>query len=234
MQKETSTPTALILASASPRRRAFLEALRLPFVVQPADIDEEGLSRERPWTLVARLSRTKAMAISWNHPHAAVIGADTVVALDGTVFGKPSGPEDAADMLRRLRGRAHQVYSGVALYAPRQLGEHRGALDCEVAVVPTTAWAREYADAEIEAYVASGAPMDKAGAYGIQDTPFRPVARLRGCYASVMGLPLCALDALLRRASIVPPVDVATVCTVLTGVPCCRGEDVPMELDDLT
>jgi septum formation protein len=103
-----------------------------------------------------------------------------------------------------------------------------------VTVVPTTAWAREYTDAEIEAYVASGAPLDKAGAYGIQDDPFRPVVRIRGCYASVMGLPLCALDALLRRAGIVAPVDVVATCRTLTGVPCCRGKDAPLELDDLT
>lgn len=213
----------LILASASPRRRAFLEALRVPFVVHVAGVDEESADGEPPGALVARLSRAKAMAVARRRPQAAVIGADTIVALDGALLGKPTDPADAAAMLRRLCGRAHQVYSGVTLVA--------GDGSPQTTVVGTTAWARDYAEGEIEAYVASGAPLDKAGAYGIQDEPFRPVSRLRGCYASVMGLPLCALAALLCPVGLAPPVDVAATCSALTGVPCCGGEDVLLELD---
>jgi predicted house-cleaning NTP pyrophosphatase (Maf/HAM1 superfamily) len=134
-------------------------------------------------------------------------------------------PADATDMLSRLRDRPHQVYSGVTVCPPER-GD--GPL---TAVVGTTVWMRPYGEQEIAAYVASGDPQDKAGAYGIQHAAFHPVARLRGCYASVMGLPLCQLARALTQAGVVPPVDVPAVCSALTGVPCCGGEEQELTLE---
>jgi predicted house-cleaning NTP pyrophosphatase (Maf/HAM1 superfamily) len=140
-------------------------------------------------------------------------------------LGKPADPIEAVATLRRLRDRAHQVYSGVTVCPPGDGTPLTG-------VVESIVWMRDYAEAEIATYVASGSPLDKAGAYGIQDARFHPVARLQGCYASVMGFPLCELTSLLHLA--VPPglalapgdgdlADVAALCSAATGVPCCGG-----------
>jgi septum formation protein len=196
-----------------------MEYLGLPFTVRAADVDEAGLPGERPAELVARLSRDKALHVAARHPDAAVIGADTIVTLEGTLLGKPAGPDEAAAMLARLRDRPHQVYSGVTVASP-------ACPDGQSAVVESTVWMRAYTDAEIAAYVAGGSPLDKAGAYGIQDAEMDPVARMEGCYASVMGLPLCALADLLRRclpAGAASPADVPAVCRTVTGVSCCEG-----------
>jgi MAF protein len=215
----------LILASRSPRRRAFMELLGLPFEVHAADIDERNGRGERPADLVARLSRGKALAVAACTRERTVIGADTIVTLDDELLAKPADPVEAAAMLRRLRDRAHQVYSGVTVCPP----DGRAPL---TGVVESTVWMRDYAADEIATYVASGSPLDKAGAYGIQDARFHPVARLQGCYASVMGLPLCELARLLGLAGApglaLPPGDVAladvpALCSAVTGVPCCGG-----------
>lgn len=211
-------PARVILASASPRRREFMERLGVPFEVRLADVDERNGTNERPAELVARLSRHKAQAVAAQVPDAVIVGADTIVALDGELLGKPVDPADAAEMLRRLRDRPHQVYSGVTLCAPQ-----RRELLTEV--VESTVWMRPYTEAEIAAYVDSGDALDKAGAYGIQHADFHPAARLRGCYSSVMGLPLCRLASLLARAGVAPPADVQAVCRALTGMPCCGGDD---------
>ena len=210
----------LILASGSPRRREFMERLGLPFIVRVADVDEAGRPGERPSELVARLSREKALRVADGFPDAAVIGADTIVTLEGALLGKPAGPAEAAAMLARLRDRPHQVYSGVTVASP-------ACPAGQSAVVESTVWMRAYTDDEIAAYVASGSPLDKAGAYGIQDAEMRPVARMEGCYASVMGLPLCALADLLRRClpeGTVTPHDVPAACHAVTGMSCCGGE----------
>jgi septum formation protein len=208
----------LILASASPRRHAFMELLGIPFEVHVACIDERNGQGELPGALVARLSREKALAVAALYPRSAVIGADTTVALGGAILGKPANAGEAIAMLRHLRDRPHQVYSGVTLCAPRPHAPR-------TAVVGSTVWMRPYGDDEIAAYVASGDPLDKAGAYGIQNAAFHPVARLRGCYASVMGLPLCQLADMLARAGIVPPVNVPAACSAFTGVACCGGNE---------
>ena len=163
--------------------------------------------------------------VAARHPEAVVIGADTIVTLHGELLGKPTDGAEASAMLRRLRGRAHQVYSGVSILTPGT--DEHDPTQSSTAVVKSTVWMRAYKDAEIDRYVSSGAPLDKAGAYGIQDTHFCPVARLRGCYASVMGLPLCHLVRLLSKA--LDPGDVAlsdipALCSKATGVPCCGGE----------
>jgi septum formation protein len=209
----------LILASSSPRRREFMRALGLPFVIHVADVDERNGEGEPPDALVARLSREKAQAVAVRYPYATVIGADTIVTLDGQLLGKPAGPEDATAMLRALRDRPHEVYSGVTLCPP----EPRGA-EPRTVVVDSTVWMRPYGDDEIAAYVGSGDPLDKAGAYAIQNVAFHPVARMRGCYASVMGLPLCALARLLGQVGIATPTPATKVCASLTGVACCGGE----------
>jgi len=195
-----------------------MELLSVPFEVHSADVDERNGQGERSEALVARLSLEKALAVAQRFPRAAVIGADTIVTLDGALLGKPGDPAQAAAMLRRLRDHPHQVYSGVSVCPPS-----RG--QPSTAVVKSTVWMRPYSEAEIGAYVASGDPLDKAGAYGIQNACFHPVARLRGCYASVMGLPLCQLAHMLSQIGLVLSVDVSTVCSGLTRVPCCGGDE---------
>jgi septum formation protein len=210
----------LILASGSPRRREFMDALGLSYEIHVADVDERNGEGEPPHDLVARLSRDKAGAVAARYPDAIVIGADTIVTLDGHLLGKPADADDAADMLRRLRDRPHEVCSGVTVWPPRGEGEPR------TAVSASTVWMRAYGDDEIEAYVASGDPLDKAGAYAIQHAGFHPVARLHGCYASVMGMPLCALTGMLAQVGVVPVTPTTVACTAITGVACCGGEDV--------
>ncbi len=205
----------IVLASASPRRRELFELLRLPFVVETAEVDETPRPGEAPEVLVARLSAIKAASVIGNVSHGLVVAADTVVVLDDEILGKPRDADHAVRMLRRLRNREHVVHSGVAVAdaASRRTAIHLSA---------TTVWMRDYSDAEIEAYVASGDPLDKAGAYAIQHAGFRPVARIEGCFAGVMGLPLGALTDGLAHFNIKPPVDVAAVCRERTGHLCCR------------
>jgi MAF protein len=215
----------VILASASPRRREFMRSLGIPFAIRVADIDERNGRGEPPDALVARLSREKALAVAACHPDAVVIGADTIVTLDGHLLGKPTDARDASMMLRRLRDRPHQVYSGVTVSPPSQRRR-----EPSTAVVSSTVWMRRYTDDEIASYVASGDPLDKAGAYAIQNASFHPVARMQGCYASVMGLPLCALSDLLVEIDIVPPIEAAQACAIHTDVSCCGGHDVVLDL----
>jgi septum formation protein len=194
-----------------------MERLGLPFVVRVADVDERNQRGERPQALVGRLSCAKALHVAAAHPEATVIGADTIVTMNGALFGKPADPSEATEMLVRLRDRPHKVYSGVAVVSP-QVPTERST------VVESTVWMRDYGDDEIAAYVAGGSPLDKAGAYGIQDVSMSPVARLEGCYASVMGLPLCALTELLRQSARCALPDAPAACHAVTGVPCCAGE----------
>ena len=223
----------IILASASPRRREFFELLRLPFIVRTADVDETPRPGETPDVLVARLSATKAAAVAQSLgargigqggelagglESSLVVAADTVVVLDDEILGKPSDADHAIHMLQQLRDRAHAVYSGVTVV---EIASGRAAIQLST----TTVWMRDYGQAELEAYVASGDSLDKAGAYAIQHTGFRPVARIDGCYSGVMGLPLGALADGLAHFGVALPVDVATVCRGRTGHPCCRESD---------
>jgi MAF protein len=227
------TDQPLILASGSPRRRAFLEGLGLPFEVRVADIDERSVPGELPEHLVARLSREKARAVAATVQGEGriVVAADTIVTLEGALLGKPGDTASAIAMLRRLRDRPHQVYSGVSLVVTGGDTPEEGKARL-TEVVESTVWMRAYMDDEIAAYVQAGSPLDKAGAYGIQDAGFSPVARLRGCYASVMGLPLCALANQLRRVrpegtalgDALAALDVPAACQAMTGVACCAGE----------
>lgn len=172
----------LVLASTSPRRRELVKVLGVEFEFTAADIDESPRDHESPQAMVRRLSYTKASVGTRAVPDAIVIGADTIGWLDHEIIGKPRDSAEAVQMLQRLRARAHIVYSGVTVQHATRVVTH---------IVTTTVWMREYSDAEIAAYVATGDPLDKAAAYAIQHGDFRPVARVEGCHANVMGLPLC-------------------------------------------
>jgi septum formation protein len=180
----------LILASASPRRADLLRAAAIPFEVHPADVDEQRLPDEPPYRYVRRLAEAKAIAIAARFPGRAVLGADTVVVLGGEVLGKPADPADATRMLRRLSGRTHEVLTGLCLVG--QDGATAGSGRRTDTTVTTVTFA-VLGEAEIEWYVASGEPLDKAGAYAIQGLASRFVTTIDGSYSNVVGLPVARL-----------------------------------------
>ncbi len=182
----------LVLASSSPRRHALLESLGIAFQSDPPSVDE-NIDSTDPEAMVAVLALDKARAVSPRHPNLPVVAADTTVVLDGVSLGKPSSPDNAREMLRRLRGREHAVVTGVALVDP-----HSGRTLTHLC--RTAVHMRDYSDAEIDAYVASGDAEDKAGAYAVQHQGFHPASHVEGCYTNVVGLPLCALLGLLSEA----------------------------------
>jgi MAF protein len=207
----------LLLASQSPRRRELLTLLGLPFEVDASDVDEAPRSNESPVALAARLSQAKARACSADH--AIIIACDTIVAHEGQVLGKPSDADGASEMLRRLRGRSHSVYTAITLL-------ERGSGYSVTDVAETQVIMRAYTDAESAAYVASGDPIDKAGAYAIQHRGFHPVSKVRGCFTNVMGLPLCHLTRHLRAWEIDPPQDVPAACQAHTGHRCAVYQSI--------
>ncbi|MFI5233894.1 MAG: Maf family protein [Gemmatimonadales bacterium] len=180
----------VFLASASPRRRELLTLIGIAHDVEPADIDESLLPGEKPAGHAERLARTKARTIADRHPDAVVIAADTIVVVDGDVLGKPRDEAAARAMLRRLGGRTHTVLTAIAVA--------RGSRT-ESAVESVNVTFRAVTDEEIGSYVATGEPMDKAGAYGIQGFGATIVERVDGDYFSVMGLGLRRLVELLAR-----------------------------------
>jgi len=183
-----------------------LQWMDLNFEVRPVDIDETPLPGEAPQPYVCRLAETKALAArGLARDHMFVLAADTIVADGDALLGKPSGPEEARKMLRALRGRVHMVWTALAVVPP---GAENAVLDLCVSQVPM----RNYSDAEIEAYIASGDPLDKAGAYAIQHPEFRPVVAFQGCFASVMGLPLCHLLRVLKKVGVESGLDPARIC----------------------
>ena len=204
----------LLLASQSPRRRALLALLGLPFRIVPAEVDERPRSGEDPQKYVSRLAEAKARAVAHlTSPGWLVLGADTAVVDGDDILGKPANAEEAIRLLKRLRGRNHQVYTALALLDPAQ---ERCVRDLCVTQVPM----RAYTDEEIAAYVATGDPLDKAGAYAIQHAGFRPVEAIDGCYANVMGLPLCHLVRTLRAFGVTPHQDVPRACQAALGYAC--------------
>ena len=183
----------LVLASSSPRRREIVSALAPSLVCMAPDmVEPPPESGELPEEYVRRLSLEKARSVAASSGSAVILGADTAVVLDGEVLGKPGDREEARRMLRRLRGRTHRVVTGVTVLDGRAGGWLASAKTSEVTMRP-------YSEVEIAAYVDSGAPLDKAGAYAVQDGEFRPVAALDGCYLNVVGLPLCEVVTLLER-----------------------------------
>lgn len=209
----------LILASASPRRQQLFSLLGVPFTSLTAGVQEHRAHDEEPEEMVCRLSLAKAEALAEDHPERLIVAADTIVVLDGQVLGKPADADEAVAMLQRLQGREHLVFSGLAA-----LSLSTGQQATELA--RTTVWMRPYSNAEIACYVASGDPLDKAGAYAIQHQEFNPVAYIQGCYASVMGLPLCHLTRALNRLGLVLPVNVPLVCQDFTGHRCFIAQRV--------
>jgi septum formation protein len=189
----TPIPARVILASQSPRRRELLSLIGIPHEVRPADLDESVLPGEAPPSHAERLARSKAETIGAREPGAVVIGADTIVVLDGEILGKPRDTTDAVAMLRRLSGCTHTVLTAVAV-------AHRGRTVSGVETVEVTF--RPLNDMQIEAYIATGEPMDKAGAYGIQGFGAVIVERVHGDYFAVMGLALGRLVGLLGQAGI--------------------------------
>ena len=196
----------LILASRSPRRAEILGEAGIEFHVVPTDIDEDDLlsGPGRLADAVQRLAREKARAAAESVPGSFVLGADTIVVLDGHILGKPESPDQAVDMLQRMSGRAHDVISGVAVVGPDGTSH--------TDFVSTSVLFRELDDGEIVDYVATGSPLDKAGAYGIQDSPFAPVESYDECYLNVVGLPMCATGKLLENTVLKRP-----------GIVVCRG-----------
>jgi septum formation protein len=186
----------IILASASPRRAALLAQIGLPFRVHPSTLDEEGgtaeVGREAPDVVACRLARAKAEDVAAQVTRGLIIGADTIVICEGRIFGKPRDGAEARDMLLRLAGRTHQVVTGVAV-----VEAETGRVEVDAAVTAVTM--RALASTEAAAYVATGEPLDKAGAYAIQGRGALLVEWIQGDYSNVVGLPLPTLARLLRR-----------------------------------
>ncbi len=182
----------LILASASPRRRELLQRLGVGFRVESSAVPEMPRSNECAPAFVRRIAREKAFAVAQSYPEAWVCGADTVVVADGEMLGKPTDAPDAQRMLRRLSGASHHVLTGVALVGPAR----RAEVDL---VVSTVVQFRALDEDEITTYVASGEPMDKAGAYAIQGGAAQFVAQVVGSHTNVVGLPLDEVRELLQR-----------------------------------
>ena len=178
----------LYLASASPRRRELLDLAGIPYTTAPANADERFADGTPPEEAVRLLARRKAEACFAQHPGAVVLGADTVVALGGAILGKPKTPAHAADMLRLLSGKTHEVFTGFCVLADGR---------CEVGAERTEVTCYPLAEEEMQAYVATGEPMDKAGAYGIQDGAV--VAGYTGSYTNIVGLPLELTAKLLQE-----------------------------------
>ncbi len=175
----------LVLASASPRRQALVGLLELAWRAAPADIDEGRYVLADPFVGALNVAAAKARAIAPSSASEVILAADTLVVANGELLGKPADAERACAMLGQLRGRAHMVVTGVALRTAAE--QFWGG------VVSTLVTMRHYADGEIEEYVERGEPFDKAGGYAVQDTLFRPVEKVDGCYLNVVGMPVCAV-----------------------------------------
>jgi septum formation protein len=182
--------TMLVLASQSPRRAEILRQAGIPFTVRSAEVDESSLEAERPGPYVRRLARAKALAIQAEAGEI-VLAADTTVVVGGDLLAKPTDPADARRMLTRLSGRRHEVLIGICLRRGEQeLIDHAA----------TAVWFATMTADEIDEYVASGEPMDKAGAYGIQGLACKFIERIDGCYFNVMGLPVALVYRHLRES----------------------------------
>ena len=193
----------ILLASGSPRRRELLALLGLDFTAAAPTVDETRREGESPTDYAGRMSRSKAEAAF--RPGVVILAADTIVVDGGDVLGKPRDEADAWAMLRQLRGRTHEVFTAVTLW---DTARDR----CITDLARSPVWMRPYTDDEIAAYIASGDPMDKAGAYGIQDPVFHPAEGFADCFANVMGLPVCHVARGLRALGIAAPPDVPARC----------------------
>jgi len=216
----------LVLASNSPRRRELLALGGWIFNTRPTEVDESQRPSEAPGTYVLRLAESKARTCAASaHEDLTILAADTAVVDGKAILGKPKDMAEAVEMLRRLRSRTHQVYTGIAVM---RMSDGNLGTDLCVTDVPM----RAYNEEEIDTYVATGDPLDKAGAYAIQHPKFHPVEMLSGCYASVMGLPLCHLTRTLRQLDMAPKTNLSAECQSSLNYSCpisaavLRGEQV--------
>ncbi|WP_376794978.1 Maf family protein [Thermogemmatispora sp.] len=224
--EESQPLPGLLLASASPRRRQLMATLGLPFKAVVSPLDEEQLEEHYtgPAEELGRWLAERKAEAALTLPEAAgslIVAADTTVILDGISQGKPRDAAHARTILRRLRGRWHQVITGVAIAFPASGpgssdGSHQALIRSSQCVTPVLM--RSYSDEEIEAYIASGDPLDKAGAYGIQNPNFQLPEQIAGCYLNVVGFPLCTLSALLQTGGFRLP------ALVQPGSPCPWSE----------
>jgi septum formation protein len=193
-----NTRKLLILASSSPRRQQFLSDLGLAFTALPADIDETPLPDESPASFARRMAEDKAAVVAEQHQESWVIGADTVVTIDGMILGKPTDAAHALEILRSLQGKTHQVVTGLALF--RRQDNLRESL-----IRTTEVSFTDFPDSILTAYIRTGDPMDKAGAYGIQSNGAFLVRAIQGSCTNVIGLPVNACVSLLLRYKIIAP-----------------------------
>ncbi len=202
----------LILASGSPRRNELLRLFGVPFSKRPADIDERKLDTENPRQYVERMAFEKGETLEVLNDEL-VLSADTIVDLEGLVLGKPMDEQDARRILKLMRGKTHYVHTALSLHN----GEQRTIAN-EVCLTDVTM--RDYSDEEIDAYLERGDYGDKAGAYAIQDSQFSPVEKIEGCYANVMGLPLCHVYRLFRQAGFSMDVEIWDLCQRYNDINC--------------
>ncbi len=208
-----TNPPLLVLASSSPRRHALLSLLGIPFLVDASGVDETPPVGATPENVVRHLALAKAREVAARHPGASILGSDTLVTVDGLILGKPRDAADAARMLRLLRGRAHQVPTGIALIGPD---------GTETALVETaTVTMHPFTEIAIGAYLSTGEPFDKAGAYAVQGAGSALVASVVGCYTTVVGFPLCRVVSLLRDAGFALDRDPTAGC--VPGRSCVRN-----------
>lgn len=215
----------LILASQSPRRRELIKLLGYSVQAVSADVDEASVTEPDAAVNVVGTARLKAVKIAeqWRQSNGnddvVIVAADTTVALAGEMLGKPVDVADAWRMLKALRNCSHEVHTGVVLLA---LGSGREVSGVNTAVVTM----RDYSNVEIEAYIASGDPMDKAGAYAIQHPTFQPVARLDGCFTGVMGLSICHLLQLFSQLGVAMQADLTAVTDAHQHFPCLLLDEI--------
>lgn len=205
----------LVLASNSPRRKELLSLGGQDYRVLLADVDETPIAGEDPRKYVERLALEKARvaANTIADEEALILAADTTVVFGGRILGKPTDEVEARQMLKELRGKEHLVYTALALL---RLPEQSLLTDFAETKVPM----RDYSDAEIEEYIASGDPLDKAGAYAIQHAGFHPVATMQGCFANVIGLPLCHLQRSLQKWGLSFDTNLSIACQVHLSYNC--------------
>jgi septum formation protein len=217
--KSPGDQSQIVLASASPRRRQLLAAMGLRFETTNSRVNESVRPGESPQDLGIRLSLAKAEVAASRHPRSLIVAADTLIVLENQVLGKPVDEVMAARMLEQLRNREHSVYSGLTL-----IDTAHSRRFSQLAV--TLVYMRDYTDLEIRRYIASGDPADKAGAYAIQHTGFAPVARIEGCYANVIGLPMCHLYRALHSWQIPVPVHPLECCPLARESGCACAADI--------
>jgi MAF protein len=203
----------IVLASQSPRRTELLALTGLPFTQQSAQIDERHRVGETPTQHVRRLAREKAAAVRLHNDDCMVIAADTIVVQNDAILGKPANTEHADRMLRDLQGGIHTVITAIAVATARSANWHEECCSTQVQI-------RRFSRLDREDYIFSGDPMDKAGAYGIQNRHFRPATNIGGCFANVMGLPLCHVVRAFSGSGVTPTVDIASACAAHTGYDC--------------